>query len=151
MSAPVAPDMAPVRSTVTVAVAPDRAFELFTSDIGEWWPLDTHSVGGASSTLDMECGPDGRIVEHLADGGTDLWGRITTWDPPCRLAFTWHPGRDAEQATDVEVRFVAVDSGTRVELEHRGWERRADAASMRPRYESGWVAVLGCFASEFTQ
>jgi hypothetical protein len=29
--------------TVTVPVTPQRAFELFTADIGEWWPLTQNS------------------------------------------------------------------------------------------------------------
>jgi hypothetical protein len=51
-------------------------------------------------------------------------------------------------ATEVEVRFVAVEPDhTRVELEHRGWERLGDlAAQARSSYEGGWPGVLDAFA-----
>ena len=45
---------------------------------------------------------------------------------------TWHPGQDADAASEVEVRFTASDGGgTRVELEHRGWERFGESAMLR--------------------
>jgi hypothetical protein len=48
----------------------------------------------------------------------------------------------------VEVRFTAVDPlHTRVELEHRGWERLGDQGNRaRAGYEDGWPRVLDAFA-----
>jgi hypothetical protein len=48
----------------------------------------------------------------------------------------------------VEVRFTAVDpEHTRVELEHRGWERLGDQDDQaRAGYEDGWPRVLDAFA-----
>jgi hypothetical protein len=44
------------------------------------------------------------------------------------------------------VRFVAEGDGTRVELEHRGWERYGDdAAETCSSYNSGWDVVLKPF------
>ena len=40
----------PLVKSVVVAAAQERAFELFTAEIGQWWPLLTHSVGGESAT-----------------------------------------------------------------------------------------------------
>ncbi len=41
------------------------------------------------------------------------------------------------------MRFAADGEGTRVDLEHRGWERLGDIASeAREGYESGWPGVL---------
>jgi hypothetical protein len=38
---------------------------------------------------------------------------------------------------------VATNGGTRVELEHRGWEILGDKAQqVRAGYETGWVPVL---------
>ena len=42
------------------------------------------------------------------------------------------------------MRFSPEGDGTRVELEHRGWERvAADAETKRANYDSGWDVVLG--------
>jgi hypothetical protein len=51
--------------------------------------------------------------------------------------------------TEVEVQFVAVGAGTRVELEHRGFEAYGDerGPEVRDSYAGGWPAVLGRFAA----
>src|SRR5688572_6583792 len=38
--------LGPVRKTVTVEASIDHAFKVFTEDIGEWWPIERHSVHG---------------------------------------------------------------------------------------------------------
>jgi hypothetical protein len=43
----------------------------------------------------------------------------------------------------VELRFTDNGFGTRVELEHRGWEMLGErAAEVREGYNTGWVPVL---------
>ena len=121
----------------------ERAFELFTARMGQWWPLATHSVGAADAvdvTVQGRLGGD--IVEQLRDGSTSVWGTITKWDPPHAVAFTWHPGREPREATHVEVRFTPHDHGTLLELIHTGWDARPDAAEARHNYDSGWTFVL---------
>lgn len=138
----------PVRKSVTVPAATQRAFELFTAHIQEWWPLHTHSVG-AGQAVGVAFGdcPGAEIIETLADGSTSVWGTITGWEPPHRVAFTWHPGHPEAEATQVEVTFAEDGPGsTVVRLVHSGWERRADGASAREGYDSGWEPVIGSFA-----
>jgi uncharacterized protein YndB with AHSA1/START domain len=136
-----------LRKTVTVPQEPADAFALFVDDIGTWWPLRTHSVGLDDATgVVFEHGEGGRIVESIG-GDTAVWGTVTVWDPPARVRFTWHPGRSADEATDVEVTFRPVAAGTEVELVHTGWNRRADGPEARAGYETGWDLVLGRYAS----
>jgi hypothetical protein len=41
---------------------------------------------------------------------------------------------------------MTTENGTRVELEHRGWERLgAEAGEVREEYAQGWPVVLGHF------
>ena len=136
----------PIVKTVVVPGEPARAFRLFTDEVGEWWPMATHSVGGAASQ-GVRLTPAG-FVEVLADGTESAWGEIVEWAPPYRLAFTWHPGYDpAEQGTEVVVTFAPHGDGTEVRLEHTGWERLgARAAETRADYDIGWVGVLDLFA-----
>ena len=138
----------PVRKSVTVPATPQRAFELFTAHIQEWWPLATHSVGGEQAVgVFFGEGVGAEIVETLADGTTSVWGTVTHWDPPHRVAFTWHPGRTEAEATLVELTFTEHGPGSTVaRVVHSGWERRADGASAREGYDSGWEPVIGCFA-----
>ena len=142
------PQFEPVRKTIEVSCGPADAFRLFTDEINSWWPLATHSVGGSDAvSCHFEARDGGRIFETLEDGTTHLWGTITAWEPSARVVFSWHPGRDATTAQEIELRFIGISRGTRVELEHRGWERLGDRAEeTRAGYETGWVPVLAVYA-----
>jgi len=129
----------PIRREILVDADPQTAFEVFTARIGRWWPLEEHSVYGASATVAFE---DGRLVERSADGQAAVWGAVTRWEPPTAVAFSWHPGQPAERASRVEVTFAAADGRTLVTLEHAGWEVYADPAAARAEYDQGWPAVL---------
>ena len=139
----------PVVKTITVRCAPQIAFRVFTEEIAAWWPLDTHSIGPDAKTCAFETRPGGRLFERLADGTEKLWGTIVDWQPPHRLAFTWHVHRTAEQAQLVEVTFEPSDGGTRVRLTHSGWERLGEKAqAMRQSYDKGWGKVFeACFGA----
>jgi uncharacterized protein YndB with AHSA1/START domain len=144
--------IAPVQKILTVDCSPEQAFATFTERIGEWWPLPTHSLGGPKSeSVRLEPGAEGRIVERLADGSETVWAYMLDWDPPHRLRFSWHPGRDCthtqvHEATEVEVSFSPEGNSTRVELVHRGWERLGERAlEGRASYDSGWDPVLDLY------
>ena len=139
----------PVRKTITVDWNVERAFRRFTEELGDWWPLATHAVApGKAERCVMEGRAGGRLYEIHRDGSTAEWGRILEWEPPGRVVFSWYPGRDPETGQRVEVRFTALDSGTRVELTHTGWERLgAVAAESRDDYESGWDGVLARYTA----
>ena len=82
-----------VRKSVVVPAAPNRAFEVFTAGFGDRWPLATHSVGtDQAATVTFGLGIGGMILETLAAGTTTVWGTITKWEPPERVAFSWHAG-----------------------------------------------------------
>ncbi len=131
-----------VHKEVDVPLAPARAFAAFTEDIGRWWPMATHSVHGERASVAFE---GDRLLERLGPQEA-TWAEVVEWDPPRGLRLAWHPGRPAEEATDLVVAFRPHDDphpgGTRVVLDHSGWERlgRPDAATS---YEEGWDLVLG--------
>ena len=137
----------PVRKSVEVGCAPAEAFRLFTDEIDSWWPLATHSIGQADAEACFFEGREGgKIYESHGDGSIHVWGLVTVWDPPSKVVFSWHPGRDASTAQEVELRFAEIDGGTRVALEHRGWEVLGDdALETREGYQKGWVGVLDRF------
>ncbi|HEY1642062.1 MAG TPA: SRPBCC domain-containing protein [Streptosporangiaceae bacterium] len=139
----------PVRKSVTVPAAPERAFGLFTAHIHQWWPLASHSVGGAQAAgIVFGACAGAQITETLADGSTSVWGTVTDWEPPHRVAFTWHAGTAAAEATRVEVTFTSDEPGTTVvRLVHSGWEHRPDGAAARDGYEAGWEPVIASFAA----
>ena len=134
----------PVHKMVRVSLSPADACTLFTERIDSWWPLATHSVGGERArTVVFESGIGGRIYEVLDDGTESDWGRVTEWDVPAQIAFTWHPGRHADSAGFVTVEFYTEGNETVVSLTHSGWERLGEGAiETRNGYDTGWDLVF---------
>ncbi|HEX3202327.1 MAG TPA: SRPBCC family protein [Actinomycetes bacterium] len=139
----------PVVVAIDVRRGIEEAFRVFTTEIGAWWPVAAHSVEpDRVETVVLEGRVGGRLYERWHDGGEVDWGRVLAWEPPARLVLSWSPTLERRPPTEVEVRFLAVEPDhTRVELEHRGWERLGDlAAQARSSYEGGWPGVLDAFA-----
>ena len=135
----------PVVRAVHVRGSAQHAFQVFTDGIAGWWPLPSHSVH-EDDARDVRF-VDGRLVEFAAGGEQCVWGEVLAWDPPHRLALTFHPGR--ESGTAVEVEFTPDEDGTRVVLTHHGWEDlgpRADAIRESYGADTGWTLVLGRYA-----
>lgn len=141
-----------VERRIVVACDQERAFALWTSMIGAWWPLASHSFGGARA-VDVQIEPcvGGRITERWDDGTVRLWGTVTVWAPPERIVHTWHLGVDSQEATEVEVRFVTLDGDrTQVLVTQTGFERFGDAGpARREGNERGWQAVMAAYAAQF--
>ena len=140
----------PVQRSISVSWDPDAAFRRFTADFGFWWPSGTHSIGGKKvKRVVFECRIGGRIYEELVDGRRFQWGRITAFEPPRRVAFSFHPSLDESKAQDVTVSFLPEGSGTRVELVSTGWERLGERARIaRKAYHIGWGSVLDTYAGK---
>ena len=105
--------LAPVVQTVSVPLAPAEAFRLFAVTPDRWWPLETHSVyGDEAATCRIEGQVGGRFYEVHQNGTESEWGRVTVWDPPRCVAFSFYPGRGPEMATDgVAPAIVTVETG----------------------------------------
>ena len=85
----------------------------------------------------------GRIFERAGSGNEHEWGEVLTWEPPSRLAYLWHIYGPREQATQVEISFAPEADGTRVTVNHSGFERLgAEGAELRRRNERGWAGLL---------
>jgi uncharacterized protein YndB with AHSA1/START domain len=136
-----------IRKSVTVKAAVEQAFKAFTDEITTWWPLATHSYGGEKATAAVLEGRNGgRLYERQEDGTEADWGEVIAWEPPHRFVLEWKI-----RPSEVEVRFSYESEGvTRVDLEHRGWERAGEGAEqMRENYAGGWDVVLGAFVSRY--
>jgi uncharacterized protein YndB with AHSA1/START domain len=148
--------IAPVRKTVVVQATPERAFEVFTAGIDRWWPK-SHGIGSApvrQSIIEPFVG--GRWYTTFEDGTEVVVGHVGVWQPPERFVVSWEinaawkSDARAAFASEVEVRFVADTAGrTRVELEHRNFERMgiAEGETMRNSVDGGWPSILDLFAN----
>jgi hypothetical protein len=114
------------RVTVTVAVAPPLAFEIFTEEIDRWWRrgLKFRHAGTRGGFLRIEPELGGRLFESI-DGGDGPHvlevGRVRVWDPPRRLAFSWRNANFAAQE-QTDRREVEVAGG---QLTQRPWLTRS--------------------------
>jgi Activator of Hsp90 ATPase homolog 1-like protein len=134
----------PLRMSFEVGCPAEHAFDVWTNKISRWWPAD-HSVSGeAGLQVVLEGRPGGRIFERTVTGVEFEWGEVTVWEPPTRLTYLWHLRQDRADATEVEITFVDQgNSTTRVEIEHRGWERLgARAQGGRNANQAGWSTLL---------
>ena len=136
----------PLRREVLVNAAPQRTFDLFTGHIGAWWPLDRFGVYNDGGTSTSTVAFEGELLVERSGELQSVWGEVTRWDPPGSLGFTWHPGYDIENATDITVTFTAEGEQTLVTLVHTGWERMTDPDASRDEYANGWPGVLARFA-----
>ena len=101
----------------------------------------------------------GHIYDRGEDGSECRWARVLAYEPPDRVVFSWDIGvqwqleADPENASEVEVRFLAESpTRTRVELEHRhldrhgpGWQALGEGVGS----EAGWPLYLERFAALF--
>jgi uncharacterized protein YndB with AHSA1/START domain len=132
----------PLTMSFEVACSAEHAFITWTSRISSWWPDDHTVTSQAGLEVVLEPGVGGRIYERTPAGAEHDWGEVTAWEPPARLAYLWHLRRDRRQATDVEIRFIALaEDRTRVEIEHGGWDRLGDA-DWRDRNRKAWQTLL---------
>lgn len=142
-------EIAPVKKTVTVTRAVDEAFKLFTDGIGTWWPFHQgHSIGEERvTTAVFEPKVGGRVFEVWDDGSEHYWAEVLVYEPPHRFVLAWKPNPDRPAPTELEVRFTEAGSGTRLDLEHRGWDRLGEAgATQRANYDGGWPLTLQRYA-----
>jgi uncharacterized protein YndB with AHSA1/START domain len=148
-----------VVTSVVVDTPQDRAFRVFTDEIGTWWDPEHHLLPEGTELKEMVFEPrvGGHIYDVASDGSECHWSRVLAYDPPERVVFSWDINlqwqieTDHDRTSEVEVRFIAeAPDRTRVELEHRhldhhgdGWEQMRDAVGS----EDGWGSGLRLFAA----
>ena len=144
----------PIRRSVSVGLDRERAFALFTDEMGSWWPIETHSRAVDEfpdddlkvERIEFQTRVGGQVLEHMSNGRALPWGEVLVWEPPDRFVLAWHPSSSERPPTEVEVRFTSGADGTLVELEHRGWERLGPgSAELHESYDTGWVPTLERF------
>jgi uncharacterized protein YndB with AHSA1/START domain len=142
-----------VRRTIVVNADVERAFQVFTQNMGQWWPKEHHIGGTTPVAVVVEPRAGGRWYEKGEDGSECDWGTVVHWEPPTRVVLTWHLNGDWEfvadiaRASEIEVRFIPeTESRTRVELEHRHFERHGETGDrlwIEIQKPGAWTYVLG--------
>ena len=142
--------------SLRVQATSERAFAVFTGEIGAWWRPNGvfQTTPRAPGVLAFE---DGRLVERLTSGKVFEIGRVLAWEPPERLVFSWRQASfPPDLHTEVEVRFEAVGNETRVTVEHRGFDRVPSDSAARhgfpdrvllARLGEWWRALLSAYVA----
>lgn len=133
--------MAEPRTELQIPLDPQEAFKVYVEQMNTWWPrqgIFPYSFAPSTTKpdrIEFEAEAGGRYFETFADGSELEVGRITSWNPPHHLAYTW---RDPEWPgeTTITVSFTASEDGTLVAYEHVGF---ADAGvpELAPYYVIG--------------
>jgi uncharacterized protein YndB with AHSA1/START domain len=142
----------PITHSVVVDAPAEAAFRIFTEQLGDWWPLAYTFSAAAFQDAVVEPRVGGRWLERDRDGREQPWGDVVTFDPGRRVVLKFGIGPDREpvprdRSSEVEVRFVpsARARETRVEVEHRDFERHGEGAEgLRANLSSpqGWPLIL---------
>ena len=145
--------IAPVVKSVSVKAAPERAFELFTGQLGRWWPAHMQIGKSPFVAIVVEPRQGGRWFERDAEGTECEWGKVLVWEPPTRVLLGWQLNSrfayDHEFLTEVELTFAPVaGGGSIVTVEHRNLERYGDdAEKIAGLLGGGWPTCLAGFTA----
>ena len=146
-----------VRASTMVDAPIERAFSVFTADIGSWWPSDHHILEAELAEMVFEPREGGHVYDRGVDGSECRWARVLAYEPPDRVVISWditpqwQIETDPDRTSEIEVRFIAEGpQRTRVELEHRnldrhgeGWEKVRDAVASPGGWPRGLEALAG--------
>lgn len=144
-----------IEKTITVPCDQKLAFETFLNRMGTWWPLAkfTYSAmqGAPAQGIRVDAREGGEITEIGADGTETSWGHIETYDPFGHLVMRFHipaPGYEDGGLSRLELRFTAVDTGTRVDLHQSDFEAIGEMGAPSSKgYGQGWVMIFeGAYA-----
>ena len=150
-----------VRASVEVETSIERAFSVFTEDIGSWWDPNHHILEAELAEMVFEPRVGGNVYDRGVDGSECRWARVLVYDPPKRVVFSWNISpqwqieTDLKKTSEVEVRFVAENPRrTRVELEHRHLERHGagwEGVREGVHGQNGWPLYLRAYAELFVK
>jgi hypothetical protein len=145
---------APIRKTIRVKAPQEKAFEVFMSGMGRWWPKGHSLLKSPQRDVVVEPQAGGRWYEIGEDGSEYPWGRVIEWDAPNRALLAWQlTGEwafDPDFETEVEVVFRADGDHTIIEFEHRkleAFDRTARDGHIMSMDE-GWGAILVNYQTE---
>ena len=135
---------APLEKTAWVKCSMHHAFNVFTARVDLWWPKSHRRNEGGRMVLEAKEG--GRFLERSPEGEAAILGEVIHCDPPDRITYTWYPGSDIGP-TEVDVRFLAENGGTRVNITHV--EGKSQLGTEWPnrvkRFDRAWTTVLPAF------
>ena len=108
------------RNTVTVAVAPDRAFRALVDEVGSWWNK-AHTFSGEATNLTLSATPGGCLCETLPNGGSVVHAVVNHAAPGelLRLSGALGPLQEHAITGTLTFAFEKAGQGTRATVTYR--------------------------------
>jgi uncharacterized protein YndB with AHSA1/START domain len=145
--------MSEVQESIRIGASRERVFEAYVAEIDAWWPRQgryrySFAPAGhnpAPAYMAFEAREGGRLFERFEDGSEFEIGRITVWEPPRRLVYTWQaPDWPAHTVIDVQLREVGDE--TEVTVLHSGFGENG-VPDLAEGYAAGSREILASFAA----
>lgn len=128
-------------NSVLLAMDTAQAFAFVTTRISEWWPPERRHTGDKNSSIFLLA--SGRFYECASDGREVDLGKVTVWNEPHVIVLDFYIATGPDHPTEVEMRFEAEGSQTRLTVVHRPKPESAHLWDERStRYATSWSIVL---------
>ena len=143
--------MSDVCLTETVPLPPERAFDTFVQQMDVWWPrrgvfpYSFAPEGTRPLHIRFEPQLGGRYYETFLDGSEYVIGRISAYQPPERLGYTWKDPTWLGE-TQIALTFSAEGDGTRVTYEQDGFAN-AGVPDLAAFYQVGCRQTLSAYVA----
>ena len=141
--------MPDVKLEDTVPLPPEQAFETFVQQMDLWWPrrgvfpYSFAPEGTRPLHIRFEPRLGGRYYETFLDGSEYVIGRISVYQPPERLGYSWQD-LTWPRETRIALSFSAEGDSTRVIYEQDGFER-AGVPDLAAYYQIGCRQTLSAY------
>jgi uncharacterized protein YndB with AHSA1/START domain len=143
--------MPDVKLVVTVPLPPEQAFDTFVHGMNIWWirrGVFPYSFAPAETRplhIRFEPHLGGRYYETFLDESEYEIGRITKYQPPERIGYTWQdPAWQGE--TRIALSFTEEASGTCVMYQQDGFEK-AGVPGLAAYYRIGCRQTLSAYVA----
>ena len=144
--------MPDVTLEASVPLPPAGAFDVFVQQMDVWWPrrgvFPYSFAPEGTRPLHIRFEPElgGRYYETFLDGSEYEIGRISDYQPPERLAYTWaDPTWRGE--TRIALAFSAEGEGARVNYQQDGFAN-AGVPELAAYYQIGCRQTLSAYAAQ---
>jgi len=131
-----------LRVEAELSAPPERVFACFVEPevLSRWW----------APWADVDGRPGGEYVLSWPAQGWHLRGEYTEFDPPERIAFSWHWDHEPDLPTrHVAIVFAPIgDDTTRLRLIHGAYGASKVEQADRESHRDGWLHFLARLAAE---
>ena len=135
-----------IRLKTDLPVVPARVWDVLTGarHIEAWW--------GRHVALTPRAGGGVLIRADGSDRGRDIRGRVLRWSPPSALELALSDEAWASQ-TRVNIRLESTGDGTRLLLDHTGWDGHDDTArhQIMAAWDRDWTSRLARLRAYITR